>query len=528
MLKIAKGPLGASLVGLLLVTVGCSFGTTTSTGPANKTLVVDTSFTFDSTDPATGGGTTGFLTESQLYDTLVRPNPTSSAKLDPLVAQSYVASPDGLSVTFTLRHDIHFSDGTALTSADVVFSLMRLKYMNGVNSTAMTGLTAAAPDPYTVVITAAKPDVFITSKMTFAPTGVLNSKVVQANGGNDATDAAKTDTATAFLSQNSAGSGPYVLVSEDPKVQIVLKSNPNYWGATKPVYSKVIIRNEAASAQVLDVQQGQNTIALDLSPQQAATVDTSKVKVISQPSLETLTLMLNANGAVSSATANLQVRQAVRYALDYKALVTLAGLGTVQASGMLPTGIPGSLPATQVTTRDLTKAKSLLAQSGVANPTFSLTYASDVSVVGLSLGDLAQLIQANLKDAGITITLNPTPNAILRPKWFANQLQAHLFPLGGNTLDASGQVKFIANGQVSKWMGWKSGLDPASDALATQILSNADPSQEASLITQEQTATNEFAVFIPIFLSPIEMVASKSIGGLNLNPLGISRFAALT
>lgn len=351
---------------------------------------------------------------------------------------------------------------------------------------------------------------------------------MQANGGKDSPDAAKTDTATAFLSQNSAGSGPYVLVSEDPKVQIVLKSNPNYWGSSKPVYSKVILRNEAASAQLLDVQQGQDTIALDLSPQQAATVDTSKVKVISQPSLETLTLMLNANKAVSTVTANLQVRQAVRYAIDYKALLALGGLGTVQASGMLPSGIPGSLPATQVTTRDLTKAKSLLAQSGVTNPTFALTYASDVSVNGLSLGDLAQLIQANLKDAGITITLNPTPNAILRPKWFADTLQAHLFPLGGNTLDASGQVKFIANGQVSKWMGWTTGLDPASDALAAQILSNADPSKEASIINQEQTATNEFAVFIPIFLSPIEMVASKSVGGLNLNPLGLSRFATMT
>ena len=340
MLNFAKSPLVASLLGLLCLAAGCSFGTS-STGPSNKALIVDTTFGFFSMDPPSSGGPTNFLAETQVYDTLVRPNEADTAKLDPLLAQSWVASPDGLTVTFTLRHDIHFSDGTPLTSADVVFSLMRLKNMQGAyTSYVMAGLTATAADPYTVVMTATNPDVFIASKMTAPPAGILNSKVVQANGGNDSPNASKTDTAGAFLNLQSAGSGPYELVSVDPKVEIVLKSNPNYWGSTKPVYSKVIIRNEAASAQVLDVQQGQDTIALDLSPQQAATVDTSKVKVVTHPSTEVFTLMLNASPAISTATANLKFRQAVRYAIDYKALVGLAGLGTVQAQGLLATGIP--------------------------------------------------------------------------------------------------------------------------------------------------------------------------------------------
>jgi peptide/nickel transport system substrate-binding protein len=528
-MNLAKSPLVVGVLPIVLLIAGCSFGT----GPAassSKTLIVDTSFNFDSKsmDPPFASGTTAFIALSQTYETLVRPNISDSSKLDPVLAQSWTASPDGLRVTFNLRHDAHFSDGTPVTSDDVVFSLMRLKYIAAVGSYAMDGLTAAASDPYTVVVTADKPDVFITSQFVFADTGIVNSKVVKANGGNASPDAAKTDSATTFLSQSSAGSGPYQLVSADPKVQIVLKANPNYWGQNKPVYSKVVINNETASSQLLDVQQGQNTIALDLSPQQATTVDKSKVNVISQPSLETMTLMLNASTALSPSTSNLMIRQAVRYGIDYKALLELAGLGAVQAPGMLPSGIPGSLALDQAPTRDVTKAKSLVAQSGVTNPAFTLSYESDLSLNGLSLGDLAQLIQANLKDVGITVKLNPVASAVLKPQWFAGKLAAFLYPLGGDTLDASGQVKYFANGLVSKWMGWTKGLDPTSDALASQILANADPSQEAGLISQEQTATDNFAVFIPLFISPLEMVASKSIGGLNLNPLGVFQVAALT
>jgi peptide/nickel transport system substrate-binding protein len=520
MLNFAQKPLVASLLACWLLTAGCSF-TTSSAGPTNKTLVVNHSFDFYCCDPPQGLG----LAIPQLYETLVRSNPDGA--LEPLLAQSFVASPDGLSVTFKLRHDVHFSDGTPMTSADVVFSLMRVKYLNGVASTSMTGLTASAPDQYTVVVTSEAPNLFITSQMSNAGNGILNSKVVQANGGNDSPDAAKADAATAFLNQKSVGSGPYVLDSLEANVQIVLKSNPTYWGSSKPSYSKVVLRNEAASAQLLDVQQGQNVLAMDLSPQQAATVDKSKVNVISRPSLHVLTLMLNASHAVSPATSNLQFRQAVRYAIDYKALVALGGLGTVQASGMLPIGIPGSLPPNQVTTRDVAKAKTLLAQSGVADPTFALTYASDVSVPGASTGDLAQLIQANLKDAGINMVLDPEANVTLRPKWFGGKLQAYLYPLGPEAFDASSASDTAANGHISKWMGWTTGLDPTSDALAAQMLGNTDPSKEAGLITPEQAATDEFAVFIPILISPYELVASRSVGGLNLNPLDVVIFAAL-
>src|SRR6267378_8007272 len=108
MLSFAKGRLIVGLLGLSFLASGCSLGNS-SAAPANKTLIIDTSFTSTTADPTFPGtgGQTDFQVSLQMYETLVQANPGHT----PLLAQSYVASPDGLSVTFTLRHDVHFSDG---------------------------------------------------------------------------------------------------------------------------------------------------------------------------------------------------------------------------------------------------------------------------------------------------------------------------------------------------------------------------------------------------------------------------------
>ena len=526
-MNMTKSRLVVSLVGFLILSAACS-SAGGSTAQTNKTLVVDNSFSITSLDPLVGGRTL-FTVLTAIYEPLVRANELNQAQLDPVLAQSYVASPDGLTLTFNLRHDVHFSDGTPMTSADVVFSLMRLKNMQGAtaNST-MGGLTATASDPYTVTITSDHPNVFIATMLSTPSAGIYNSKVVIANGGNDSPDAFKTDQASAFLNQHSAGSGPYELVSADFQSQIVLGADPKYWGSKKPVYSKVILRNEVASAQLLDAQTGQNTIALDLSAQQAATVDKSKANVNTHPSLETYVLMMNANPAVSTTTANLKFRQAVTSAIDYKALVGLAGVGAVQAPGQLAPGIPGALTAAQDVTTDTAKASSLLAQSGVTNPAFVIEYPSDLTVSGLALGDAAQLIQANLKAVGITVTLQPEAEVIWRPRWYAGKIQAIVYPLGGTAVSAVAQAVYFPDGIVGNWEGWHAGMDPATDAAIAQIKANADPSKTATLFAQEQTAANNFAVFIPLFVTPYVAVASKSIGGLHQSSLGIILFWELT
>jgi peptide/nickel transport system substrate-binding protein len=524
-IRLAKAWFLPAAVIFAISVVACGSGSTAT--PTNKTLVVETAFDFSSIDPARVFGSTSMQVVGQLYQTLLLNDERNPSKLDPGLAQSYAISSDGKSVTFNLRHDQRFSDGTNVTADDVVFSLTRNKNMNGAQASWVAGLTFTAPDKYTVVATAANANLAIASNLAVPSTGITNSKVLMANGGTDAVGADKLDTAEKFLNQQSIGSGPYEVVSLDPQSQIVLKANP-YYGGPKPAYAKVVIRNVPAATQVLDVQANEQTVALDLSTQLASTLDKSKSNIFTTPDISSWTLSLNVDPAISPATANADIRQAIRYGIDYKALLALAGSGSVQAQGILSTGHIGALPSTQIVTRDVAKAKSLIAQSGVNNPTVVFDYGSDVTTDGLSYGVIAQSIQSSLKEIGINVVLSPAPNTVVVAKWKAGKIQMLLRPLGGNTFDPSTTLFQTPGRPVGSYMGWKTGADPALDAILSQITSATTVAQRNDLYMREQQLVDDDAVFIPLFHSPLVLATSKGVGGLNYDGLADLRVWELT
>src|SRR5208283_879840 len=113
-----------------------------------------------------------------------------------------------------------------------------------------------ALDPSTVQITLSAPDVSFLAAMTSPNFGILDSKTVIAQGGSDAADAAKVDTATTYLNANSAGTGPYILKSWTPDTSIVFTRNPNYWGPA-PYFQQVILDGvKDGQTQALQLQKG--------------------------------------------------------------------------------------------------------------------------------------------------------------------------------------------------------------------------------------------------------------------------------
>jgi peptide/nickel transport system substrate-binding protein len=290
-------------------------------------------------------------------------NPSDLTKPYPELATSYEVNSTGTVFTFTLRRNVEFASGDPLTSADVVFSLNRTKNINSFGAVVMTGLTVSAPDPYTVVLTSSTPNLAVPVIMTQSNAGILDSKLLTAHGGT----ADSHDNANSYLnSANMAGAGPYYVSSVDRSSEIVLNANPHFWGP-HPAYSEVIIRDAPPTTQRLDIQDGQAQIALDISSSNATTL--SGVKVVSSPSADLLLLSMNTNPSVSPATANSSVREAIKYGIDYKGVVALAGRGAVEATGFLPVGVLGSLPESDAIHQNAALARSDLQQSGIANPT---------------------------------------------------------------------------------------------------------------------------------------------------------------
>ena len=172
-------------------------------------------------------------------------------KVHPQLASSWTISPDNLTYTFTLRPNLMFSDGTPLTSADVVYSMDRalqpatqsgtapyyMRYIKDASKLAagsiktIIGDSLLAPDPNTVVVKAASPVAFFLDSLTY-PTSYVVEKSVTTKWGKAWTD---------HLADNGGqgGDGPFKVQEYTHSKQIVFVPNPNYYGP-KPQLQKVV------------------------------------------------------------------------------------------------------------------------------------------------------------------------------------------------------------------------------------------------------------------------------------------------
>src|SRR6266568_3498706 len=159
---------------------GGSGGGGSTTSPASSSLVVETAFVLKTIDPARMFELTRLMIDHVLYDTLLTYKGSDVTTPVPDLASSYTASADAKTYTFTLRKGVEFANGDPVTAADVVFSLMRTKNVEGNPSFLMAGITATAPSADTVVLTSATANTAIPAIVTNPALAIVDAKKVQA------------------------------------------------------------------------------------------------------------------------------------------------------------------------------------------------------------------------------------------------------------------------------------------------------------------------------------------------------------
>ena len=150
--------------------------------------------------------------------------------LEPMLAERWTTSEDGLTHTLSLRRGVRFSDGAPFTSADVLFSAEAV-YDPRVGSPLAEALKPggqplafSAPDEHTVVVTFAAPfgpGLRLLDSLPILP----KHKLETALRGGALREAWGLKTPPADL----VGLGPFVLERYDPGQQLVFARNPNYW-----------------------------------------------------------------------------------------------------------------------------------------------------------------------------------------------------------------------------------------------------------------------------------------------------------
>lgn len=451
-------------------------------GDAPATLLVNTTFVYSTLDPGRAYEQTGYFAIHGLYDSLMTFTGDDVSEPVPNLAKDHTASEDGRTHTFTLRDDVTFSDGTPMTSADVLFSMNRLVNIKGSGAGFFAGLTFSAPDERTFVVTATDPTTNVPTLMATPVSSVVNSAAAKAAGATDAPDADAKDTAQTAFDRGSMGTGPYTLESNDPGNEMVLVPNPKHWG-TKAAFQRIVVRNTDTQNQKLSISRSTSAeVAMDLT---GSLLDglPDTLKISSTPDTFYM-LYLNTDPSISPATSNPQWRKALAAAIDYDGLAALFGKGGEKIAGYIAQTYPGALPADEAPSQDLAAAKAALAASGVGGTPVRFIYPA-ITYRGVDLGTITTKVQNDAAAAGIQLELTPlalpafleeqrggkavlgfTPQALSypRPESLVNQLS----PDG-------------TNGKRVRWDSTRVGADQALAAVAAVSAATDEAAREKAL-----------------------------------------------
>ncbi len=267
------------------------------------------------------------------------------------LATDYSLSEDGLVWSFTMRDDVKFTDGKALNASDVVFTFETAKTSQSSLDLTFMEKVVAVDETHVEFVLKKPTSTFLN---TIATIGIVPEHAYGADYGT-----------------NPMGSGPFKFVQWNPQEQLILEANEDYYG-TVPAMKKVTIVFMEEDAAFAAVKSGQVDIALTsatLATQEIAgytleavtTVDNRGFTLPMLPDEGKLTADGNPYG--NDITCNLEIRQAMAYAVDrdYLAQAALNGFGDPCYSEN--DGMPWNNPEVVIAT-DKEYAKSLLADNG--------------------------------------------------------------------------------------------------------------------------------------------------------------------
>jgi peptide/nickel transport system substrate-binding protein len=367
---------------------------------AETVVTMNTVQIFGTIDPAKISDYTDYMAAVNLYDALVTVDPKGN--IVPELAESWTVSPDAKEVTFKIRADATFADGSPVEASDVVFTVERLLKINQGPANLFADVLAAG----SVVAVDAKTVKFTLSK-TFAPflstvpsIFILNEELVKANAG--------ADDAQTWLGTNVAGAGAYGLKEWDRGAKMTITRNKDYYkGFGEGPIDEVrwIITNDEATVRSLAAS-GELTMTSQFqSPDTYKALEAmGRFTVVAEDTATAFYLKLNTKVAP---TDDVHIRRAIAMATDYATIreVILPG-------GELTTPLPkafadfhaGDIPATKY---DLEAAKAEIAQSKYAGQEIPITLGY---VAGTKFEEeISLLMQSNLEQLGFKVTQQADP-----------------------------------------------------------------------------------------------------------------------
>ncbi|MFP3154790.1 ABC transporter substrate-binding protein [Lachnospiraceae bacterium ZAX-1] len=301
-------------------------------------------------DPLQGFGASGHSGGQLIFSTLIETD--ADMNIVPDLAESYTVSDDALTYTFHLRDDAKFTDGTAVTTDDVVFTYEMLR--EAATEIDLSLVTSVQADGNTFTITLAQPQ--STFILTVAAIGIVPAHAYNADFG-----------------LHPIGSGPFKLAQYDVDQQFILEANTDYYGHVPEISRFIFLKMSDEDTQLVAVKAEQVDITLT-SAVLAAVNEIPGYHLLVEDSVDNMGIVMpvvpdegktNQYGAFvgNNITSDINLRKALAYGLDREAICRDAVNGYATPAYTENDGMPWSNPDSAIA-YDLTYAISLLEDSG--------------------------------------------------------------------------------------------------------------------------------------------------------------------
>ncbi|WIB01128.1 ABC transporter substrate-binding protein [Curtobacterium sp. MCBA15_012] len=218
----------AGAAALLLALTACTGGgaaTSASTPQTGGTLTYASGDAEPTClDPHVGGNYPQALLSTQFVEGLTA---LDDGRPVPALARSWTTSDDGTTMTFDLRDDVTFSDGTPFDAAAVVANIEHVQDPATASSTgylALQSITkATATDDHTVTLTLSRPDSALLESFAQPWVGMESPKALQRPQATNC--------------ESPVGTGPFAVTAWQHGDRVTLRKNDRYTpltGSTKP------------------------------------------------------------------------------------------------------------------------------------------------------------------------------------------------------------------------------------------------------------------------------------------------------
>ncbi|MCR2826382.1 ABC transporter substrate-binding protein [Microbacterium sp. zg.Y909] len=506
-----RGPRRIALAltgGLAVVALaGCAGGAETSSAPAAD-LAQDIVFALkeDPTclDPQQTSVTTSLIVGRQIADSLLDQDP-ETGEIVPWLASEWEANEDLTSYTFTLRDDVTFSDGTALTSEvvaanfDAIVELGASASLAGGYLAGYAGTEIADDTRFTVTFSA--PNVQFQQGATTMSLGILSAETAAAPAEERC--------------QSVVGTGPFALESYVPNDSVDLVKRDGYDWASElrehdgEAYLDAVSFPIIAEASVRTggLESGEYDVIQDVPYVDEARFgsDSYRLYAKANPGVPNALVLNTTRGPLGDEA----VRQAISKALDREQINLLTG----SLSGSAPTSVltsstPGYTDLGDVLAHDPDGAQELLEESGWTLGADGI-YEKDgqaltVTVTAFYAQDVLEAAQIQLREAGIDLQLK-----MVAPGDFFGAIASGDYDAVGAALtrtDPDALRTLLSSASSARW-----GIvdDAELEALLQEQAQTADPDARQELVDQVQQLVAERAYVIPT-LETVQLHASRA------------------